>query len=1251
MPFKIDLDYTQFLPDSGTLFDPNRPAGQVNTPNGPVNIASGQEARDAVQAAANTWQAFIQDDFAPVPAGVYFNVTNPKTGFDATPFKLTSNVDDVRIFVGARPLGTDTADTRQGDLTLGSAFSVTGVDYDYLKARRRGLNAEPFVASIAFNDIISPSNVIFFTTQLPTPNIPFLPASPSNPAFFNLYTVALHEIGHVLGFYVDGTSLPPTNPTAFAYGIQGNNFVGIKNLTSGGVPLDNPFTGHFDRSLVSGTVLSTSPYTTNSGQQEPALMGKGILNGSVADSWGITDKDLKFLADVGYQITGTTAIPLTAPTPTPTFNFPGYIIGGTIGDDTIAGNTGDDTLAGGPGNDSINGGVGKDYMYGGDGADTLVGGNGDDTLNDTLIGGLGNDRIDGGLGNDFVVGGLGNDILIGNANDDTLVGDAGNDSLYGGGSRNNLKGFDPTAINPTEVDTLFHSANSINRFLLTDNNLNGYRNGGDLDYADIQLYASAQDVLAVTSTSSIGRVVVGPDTYVYDNSMNPRELIAIVRDITTATDVRLTSAVNPFVTSINRAAANPTNAPTLPFTVVFSEPVTGVDLSDFVLTSTGAITGAITGVSGSGNTYTVDTTTSAGDGTIDIDLIDDDSIIDIDSATLGGLGAGNGNFTGGETYTVVLNLPTPVQLAIATTPSGGNASETDATAITVTATTAAPVIGNQTVSVALTGIATAADFTGTIPTQIAIADGQTTGSFTVNINNDLLIEGTEIATFAISNPSAGLTLGATTSGNVTITDNDFPTVNLSVVPSTGTEEGANLVTVTATASSTVVGNQTVAVNLSGAGILPTDFTGTIPSTITILNGQTTGSFTVNLNDDLLIEGSETAIFTIATPSAGLTLGATTTGNIAITDNDLVGTAGNDILTGTPGFNALSGLAGNDNLSGLAGNDSLNGGDNNDTLNGGLGVDTMIGGLGNDIYVRDNASDVITETSTLATEIDTVQSSVSYALGANLETLTLTGAAVINGTGNALNNTLAGNSAANILNGGIGNDTMVGGLGNDIYVRDSASEVITETSALVTEIDTVQSSLTYTLGTNLENLTLLGAALANGFGNGLNNLLSGNSAANFLDGGIGNDTLNGGLGNDVLIGGAGSDRLTSGSPDDADIFRFTNITDRTDTITDFDRVDNGAIAGDDRDQIQVANTGFNPTGGASDLANGVLPAVRFGDGTAALGTLSGFRYFAATGQLFFDSNGGSHDVGVGSLLLATLTNLPSFASIAGSITLI
>jgi Ca2+-binding RTX toxin-like protein len=198
---------------------------------------------------------------------------------------------------------------------------------------------------------------------------------------------------------------------------------------------------------------------------------------------------------------------------------------------------------------------------------------------------------------------------------------------------------------------------------------------------------------------------------------------------------------------------------------------------------------------------------------------------------------------------------------------------------------------------------------------------------------------------------------------------------------------------------------------------------------------------------------------------------------------------------------------------------------------------------------------------------------------------------------------------------------------------------------------VLSNLPYTLGANLERLILTGFAAINGVGNALNNTLTGNGAANSLFGVAGNDTLTGALGNDLLVGGAGFDRLTSGSPNDADIIQFNAISDRSDTFTDFDRIDNGAVAGDDRDRIQVSNAGFNPTGGASDLVNGVLPAARFVNGTASLGVSAGFRYFPGQGLLFFDSNGGTYDPGVGSLLLATLTNLPTFASIAGSISVI
>ncbi|MBK8544334.1 MAG: hypothetical protein IPL62_12760 [Caulobacteraceae bacterium] len=95
----------------------------------------------------------------------------------------------------------------------------------------------------------------------------------------------------------------------------------------------------------------------------------------------------------------------------------------------------------------------------------------------------------------------------------------------------------------------------------------------------------------------------------------------------------------------------------------------------------------------------------------------------------------------------------------------------------------------------------------------------------------------------------------------------------------------------------------------------------------------------------------------------------------------------------------------------------------------MGADTMNGGEGDDTHIVDNAADVVTEDAGQGT--DTVRTAMSFTLGANFEGLVLLGAAVVNATGNALNNTLTGNVGANIPDGGAGADTMIGGDGDDI----------------------------------------------------------------------------------------------------------------------------------------------------------------------------------------------------------------------------
>jgi Ca2+-binding RTX toxin-like protein len=375
------------------------------------------------------------------------------------------------------------------------------------------------------------------------------------------------------------------------------------------------------------------------------------------------------------------------------------------------------------------------------------------------------------------------------------------------------------------------------------------------------------------------------------------------------------------------------------------------------------------------------------------------------------------------------------------------------------------------------------------------------------------------------------------------------------------------------------------------------------------------------------------------------------------------TSGNDFLWGYDDQNdSIQGLAGNDSLNGLAGNDTLDGGAGNDTLDGGAGSDTYLinSGTGQDtIQTADSdpasidvvlfgsgilpsnvTAQKVTDGSTydLRLTINGTSDSVfvyqyfdnptglvdeiRFANGTVWTEATIGGLFPVTGTsavdtlnGTNVSETLSGLGSNDVINGaggndtldgGAGNDTLNGGVGNDTYVVDSTSDVVNENAGEGT--DTVKASLAWTLGANLENLTLTGTSNIAGTGNGLDNVLIGNSGRNTLTGGAGNDWLEGGAGNDTLVGGTGDDiyvveatgdSITENAGEGTDTVRtalawtlasnFENLTlTGTTSVNGTGNTANNVLTGNSGNNVLTGNAGndtLDGGAGADTLAGG------------------------------------------------------------------
>ena len=247
------------------------------------------------------------------------------------------------------------------------------------------------------------------------------------------------------------------------------------------------------------------------------------------------------------------------------------------------------------------------------------------------------------------------------------------------------------------------------------------------------------------------------------------------------------------------------------------------------------------------------------------------------------------------------------------------------------------------------------------------------------------------------------------------------------------------------------------------------------------------------------------------------------GDTLILIENVVGSAGDDRLTGDDNANVLRGGAGNDELRGWGGNDTIYGGVGNDHVLGGDGNDFIEGGDGNDELGGDAGNDRI--------------------------------------VGGAGNDQLGGNGGVNLLEGGAGDDNY--------WLEDGVDTVVERAGE---GWDIVNTSRSYTLTDNVEEIRFQGNAVTTGIGNDLSNWIHGNGAANIIYGLAGNDELRGWGGNDTIYGGVGNDHVLGGDGND-----FIEGGDGNDEL--------GGDAGNDRIVGGAGNDQLGGNGGADTLEGG------------------------------------------------------------------
>jgi Ca2+-binding RTX toxin-like protein len=349
---------------------------------------------------------------------------------------------------------------------------------------------------------------------------------------------------------------------------------------------------------------------------------------------------------------------------------------------------------------------------------------------------------------------------------------------------------------------------------------------------------------------------------------------------------------------------------------------------------------------------------------------------------------------------------------------------------------------------------------------------------------------------------------------------NFSTANYSVTE--GNTTGFNTyATVSITRTGSISGTDTVQLQLSdGTAEGSVDYINT-PITVTFAPDETYKDVQIPIAGDTNVEPNETVNLTLVNPSAGSLVGTTqpnavltiqsydpptnitlsaTSINENVTANSVIGTFSTTDPTIGDTFTYSFVLGTNDNSAfTISGNQLL--------INASPDFETK---PSYNIWVRTSDNGGLTFEKALTINVNDLNEIVGTASNNNL-------------VGTAGNDYIDGKAGNDTLNGGAGVDILIGGTGNDTYIVDTATDTIMEN--LNEGTDKVISSVTYTLGNNLENLTLNGTTAINGTGNSLNNTITGNMGNNTLDGDLGTDTLIGGAGNDTYIVDSTTDTIT------------------------------------------------------------------------------------------------------------------------------